>query len=370
MRKWLLPIFGLLACASWSQVPVVPNQQPHVTFVNGIGAPCAGCKLYTYTAGTTTPLATYTDATGTSTNTNPIVHDTAGGANIWVGRNSYKFVLKDSLGSTIWTVDQVNAASLFPCGPANSIQISNSAVTGLTCDAQIYIDTINHTLNVGTMSTNHVVIGALGTPTTWFFDTTTPATACASIGCNAGTMTSVSIVNANGISGTVANPTTNAAITLVLGAITPTSLQLSTGTALTGNQGDGTKVQHSTGTTTTDNCTKFDANGNTVDSGISCATSTAKDYYFSFTGCTLVVSGNSTNCRSTASFSAMSPVVPLQPDTNFYLGCTTYTTQDWGSSTGINTVSTTGFTFVENVDRYNGVSATVTPTVWCHLHHN
>lgn len=35
-------------------------------------------------------------------------------------------------------------------------------------------------------------------------------------------------------------------------------------------QGNGTKVQLSTGTTTTDNCVKFDANGNTVDSGIGC----------------------------------------------------------------------------------------------------
>ena len=35
-------------------------------------------------------------------------------------------------------------------------------------------------------------------------------------------------------------------------------------------QGNGTKVQASTGSTTTDDCVKFDANGNTVDAGAAC----------------------------------------------------------------------------------------------------
>ena len=44
-----------------------------------------------------------------------------------------------------------------------------------------------------------------------------------------GTVTSVSVLPANGVSGTVANPTTTPAITLTLGAITPTSV-VSSGT--------------------------------------------------------------------------------------------------------------------------------------------
>lgn len=39
-----------------------------------------------------------------------------------------------------------------------------------------------------------------------------------------GTVTSVSVVTANGISGSIANPTTTPAITLTLGAITPSSV--------------------------------------------------------------------------------------------------------------------------------------------------
>ncbi len=42
------------------------------------------------------------------------------------------------------------------------------------------------------------------------------------------------------------------------------------GTGVTSTQGNGSKVQLSTGTTTTNNCVKFDANGNTVDAEITC----------------------------------------------------------------------------------------------------
>ncbi len=40
--------------------------------------------------------------------------------------------------------------------------------------------------------------------------------------------------------------------------------------AVTSAQGNGTKFQLSTGTTTTNDCVKFDANGNTVDAGAAC----------------------------------------------------------------------------------------------------
>jgi len=55
---------------------------------------------------------------------------------------------------------------------------------------------------------------------------------------NGGTVTTVSVTTANGVSGTVTNPTTTPAISLALGAITPTSVAASgnvTGTNLSGN---------------------------------------------------------------------------------------------------------------------------------------
>lgn len=168
-----------------SQVPVAPATIPHVTFVDTSGGPCAGCKLSSFAAGTTTPLATFVDAGGVSTNTNPITLDAAGGANVWLSNNSYKFVLKTAAGATVWTVDQVRGGGGLGgvCGPSGAVQIANGAVNGLTCDSTITINTAAHTLNVGTLPANHVSIGALSNPTSWSFDTTSPATACASIGC-------------------------------------------------------------------------------------------------------------------------------------------------------------------------------------------
>lgn len=72
------------------------------------GNPLAYGSVYTYAAGTTTPLATYTDSTGGTPNTNPIILNARGEASIWIPFNTgYKFVVKDSLGNTIRTVDQV-----------------------------------------------------------------------------------------------------------------------------------------------------------------------------------------------------------------------------------------------------------------------
>jgi len=99
-------IFALF-CALLHAQTVAPLSQPHQYFLNASGLPCAGCSLYSYAAGTTTPQPTYTDASGLTQNNNPVVMDAAGGAQIWVGSSSYKFALLDTDGTTLWTVDQV-----------------------------------------------------------------------------------------------------------------------------------------------------------------------------------------------------------------------------------------------------------------------
>src|SRR5438128_1026902 len=70
------------------------------------GWPLSGGKLYTYAAGTTTPLATYTDASGATPNLNPVVLDSAGRADVWLATGSlYKLVLQDAAGNLIYTED-------------------------------------------------------------------------------------------------------------------------------------------------------------------------------------------------------------------------------------------------------------------------
>ena len=69
-----------------------PKQQ----FFTAGGVPLVAGKLYTYAAGTSTLLATYQDSTGTVSNTNPIILDSRGEANVWLSpSDAYKFVLRD-----------------------------------------------------------------------------------------------------------------------------------------------------------------------------------------------------------------------------------------------------------------------------------
>jgi len=80
-------------------------------FFDNNGNPLSGGKLFSYAAGTTTPQATYTSASGSTAHTNPIVLDSAGRVatgEIWLtaGEN-YKFVLKTSTEVTIATWDNI-----------------------------------------------------------------------------------------------------------------------------------------------------------------------------------------------------------------------------------------------------------------------
>ena len=78
-------------------------------FFKANGEPLVGGKLYTYTAGTTTPQTTYTDSSGGTANTNPVILDSRGEANIWLGGATYKFKLADANDVEIWTVDNISA---------------------------------------------------------------------------------------------------------------------------------------------------------------------------------------------------------------------------------------------------------------------
>jgi hypothetical protein len=87
---------------------VTLTPSPKMQFFTAAGIPLVGGKLFTYASGTTVPLATYTDSTGNTANANPIILDSRGEANVWVGPSRYTFLLKDSLDNLIWSVDGVN----------------------------------------------------------------------------------------------------------------------------------------------------------------------------------------------------------------------------------------------------------------------
>jgi hypothetical protein len=86
--------------------PIGNGQQ----FFDNTGLPLNGGLIYTYQAGSSTALATYTDINATVANANPIVLDSSGRlpSEVWLtyGYN-YKFVLKTSAGTTIGTYDNL-----------------------------------------------------------------------------------------------------------------------------------------------------------------------------------------------------------------------------------------------------------------------
>jgi hypothetical protein len=81
-----------------------PKQQ----FFDANGNPLVAGKVYTYAGGTTTPIATFTDQAGGTTNTNPIILDSRGMANIWLQPTiAYKFLITDSNDVTQYTTDNI-----------------------------------------------------------------------------------------------------------------------------------------------------------------------------------------------------------------------------------------------------------------------
>jgi len=80
-----------------------------MAFIDAAGEPLVAGRLYTYIAGTTTLQATYADSSGAQANTNPVILDSRGEANVWLGGAVYKFVLKDADDALIWSVDNISA---------------------------------------------------------------------------------------------------------------------------------------------------------------------------------------------------------------------------------------------------------------------
>lgn len=85
-----------------------PKQQ----FLDGNGNPLVAGKVYTYAGGTTTPITTYTDQAGATANTNPIILNSRGMADIWLQPTiAYKFVITNSTDVQQYTTDNIIVAA-------------------------------------------------------------------------------------------------------------------------------------------------------------------------------------------------------------------------------------------------------------------
>jgi hypothetical protein len=146
------------------------------------GNPLVGGKIYTYAAGTTTPLATYTDEGAGTANTNPIILNSLGQANIWLATSSsYKFSVYTSADVLLYTVDNIATpidynslttalASPPPIGSTapntgafTTLAATTGAITTLTSTTG-NITTVNAT-TVNATTVNAATITATGTVT-------------------------------------------------------------------------------------------------------------------------------------------------------------------------------------------------------------
>jgi hypothetical protein len=117
-------------------------------FFTNTGIPLNGGYIYTYQAGSSTPLTTYTTSAGTIANTNPIQLGTSGRPpqEIWLTEGySYKFILTDSANVQIASYDNLygilgTSAAVTPI-PAGSIIMWSGSIGAIPtgyylCDGQ------------------------------------------------------------------------------------------------------------------------------------------------------------------------------------------------------------------------------------------
>lgn len=111
---------------------------PKLQFLDANGNPLSYGLLYTYSSGTTVPLATYTTQAQTTANTNPIVLDARGEASVFLLAGfSYRFVLQNSSGVTQYTTDPFNAFGDMALQNASNVAITGGTISGVTINGPI-----------------------------------------------------------------------------------------------------------------------------------------------------------------------------------------------------------------------------------------
>ena len=136
-------------------VSLSPYAGAGAQFFDNNGNPLAGGLIYTYSAGTTTPVATYTSNTGLAANPNPIVLDSAGRtpSQIWLTEgSSYKFVLQTSAGVTIKTDDNIFASYDLAVAVGVAVGLGASSVA-------TNVAVGNTTLDSNTSGSNNTAVG-------------------------------------------------------------------------------------------------------------------------------------------------------------------------------------------------------------------
>ncbi len=150
------------------------NLLPQVQFFDSSGNPLASGTLTAYTPGTTTPKAIYTSATGATPLANPVTLNASGGIQTnnagAFGTGLYDLLVKDSTGTTIYTLSSVGNAPDITTSSANVQLVKrtfNSNVTKSTGTAVMPLDDTkpqnNNTEGDLVVTVNHTPTSATAT---------------------------------------------------------------------------------------------------------------------------------------------------------------------------------------------------------------
>jgi len=208
--------------------------------VSGTVATPTTTPAITLTLGSITP--TSVAATGTvsgsnlsGTNTGDV---TLAGTGTYLSRSG-QVITQNPIDLSSTNAAGILAAARFPALTGDVTTVAGSLATTISNNAVTYSDIQNTAAASVLLGRNSTGPGAVGEITLGTGLSMSSAGILSATG-SWGTVTSVSVVNANGVSGVVATPTTTPAITLALGAITPTSVA-ATG-AVSGNNLSGTNT--------------------------------------------------------------------------------------------------------------------------------
>ena len=106
--------------------PFVPWRQ-----FDANGDPLAGGLLFSYIAGTSTPLTTYADPAGTTPHTNPVVLQDDGSAMVYLQAGAYyKLIQYDKDSVLQWSCDQIPGSGGSPAGSLQAATVTLNAVAG------------------------------------------------------------------------------------------------------------------------------------------------------------------------------------------------------------------------------------------------
>jgi hypothetical protein len=121
-------------------------------FFDNNGVILSGGKIFTYSAGTSTPQATYTSASGVTPHANPIILDSAGrvpGGEIWLTDGLvYKFVIETAASILIGTYDNITGVN------SNFVNytVQEEVITATAGQTVFNLSTINYTPGTNSLS--------------------------------------------------------------------------------------------------------------------------------------------------------------------------------------------------------------------------